>query len=179
MERWLVWSVSLARIVMLPWLLNAVHVGDDELAIALLTAAMLTDVLDGTLARRWCVATDAGALLDATADALVLLPTLWALADQGRALHAPLLLALACFAHFATAPRGATRYDPLGRHLGTALYVATAVLLAAGDALVTPVMSVIGVHAAAVLVRRVRNTSAVRTVRAPDVPREQRAAHNA
>ncbi|MCU0635928.1 MAG: CDP-alcohol phosphatidyltransferase family protein [Gemmatimonadaceae bacterium] len=156
MKRAIVWGLSASRVLLVPLVLAAVHRGDDDAAIVLLFVAAASDVLDGALARRWRVASDAGARMDASADAVLLLSVLWALADRGRALHAPLLLSLACFLHFITTPRGVTRYDPIGRHLGTTLYIAVSLLLGATDAWVAPIMLGVGTHALLTLWCRLR-----------------------
>lgn len=53
-------------------------------AVALFTAAAITDFLDGYLARRWHVESVLGAFLDTTADKLLVTGTLLALTSIGR-----------------------------------------------------------------------------------------------
>ena len=62
---------------------------------ALLVLLELTDVLDGVLARRWRIVSEAGALLDPYADSVSRLIVFWALARRGLAMPSvPLVMAL-------------------------------------------------------------------------------------
>jgi phosphatidylglycerophosphate synthase len=157
MTRPVVWLISSVRILLIVPLTNAIVRGDDVQATWLLAAAIGTDLLDGWLARRWRVTSDAGALMDASCDAVVLLPTLWLLADQGRFLHAPLLLSLACLAHFVLSdPAGPRRYDPIGRHLGTLLFATVALILLLGSPAVVPTAAILSGAATLTLIGRTR-----------------------
>ena len=93
------------RFLLLPvllWLLTQV-VGPDRvqdariIAVGVLLAMGLTDLLDGMLARRFGVVSDRGSALDAAADKLAVLVPLfyWAVADRPAFSHVPLWLPVA------------------------------------------------------------------------------------
>ena len=60
------------RIVLAPFVIRAVLVGDHKLALALFAIAAITDFFDGAAARRFGSTTAAGAYLDPIADKLLL-----------------------------------------------------------------------------------------------------------
>jgi len=92
--------------------------------------AVLSDVLDGWLARRWGVCSPGGALFDATAD-FVLLWSAFAVWVWRGAYPVWFLLMLGLFfgQFLLSARRGRLVYDPVGKYYGTALYAALGALL--------------------------------------------------
>jgi phosphatidylglycerophosphate synthase len=92
-------------------------------------AACLTDLLDGLVARRLISETLLGYMLDAIADFLLVALISYMLTIEE--LFSPLFPALIvfAFAQFVIAkPRAGA--DPLGKHIGTVLFVALGVVLA-------------------------------------------------
>lgn len=115
-----------ARFVAVPVLLA---VGAPELRLPIFVAACVTDLLDGVVARRLGSETRLGSRLDALADFLLVASVSSLLASEG--LLSPLFVALIvlAFAQFvAVKPRAGA--DPLGKHIGTVLFVALGVTLA-------------------------------------------------
>jgi CDP-diacylglycerol--glycerol-3-phosphate 3-phosphatidyltransferase/cardiolipin synthase len=107
-------------------------------ALSLLALAMLTDVLDGFLARRMNQCTPAGAYLDAAADFAVILAAFAALvAHDIFPLWLPLLLAGMFLQFLLTSTLGKPVYDPVGKYLGAVLYLVLVVLLLFPDYLLS------------------------------------------
>jgi cardiolipin synthase len=72
--------LTLLRLLLVPWVVQAILDGRHFQALALFAAAALTDVLDGAAARRWGHTTSAGAYLDPIADKCLLSGVFLALA---------------------------------------------------------------------------------------------------
>jgi cardiolipin synthase len=70
MPRWLTLpnSLTVLRILLVPFILRAVLTGHYRLALALFLVAAFSDIADGAAARRWGQASPAGAYLDPIAD---------------------------------------------------------------------------------------------------------------
>jgi cardiolipin synthase len=70
MPRWLnvANSLTVLRLLLVPFILQAVLTGQHQLALALFLLAAFTDIADGAAARRWGQASPAGAYLDPIAD---------------------------------------------------------------------------------------------------------------
>jgi cardiolipin synthase len=75
--------LTLLRLVLVPFVILAILEGRHSLALALFAGAALTDVLDGAVARRFRLATPAGAWLDPVADKCLLSGAFLALAAAG------------------------------------------------------------------------------------------------
>jgi len=85
MTRWINAAnlLTLLRLVLVPFVILAILEGHHTLALALFAGAALTDVLDGAVARRFGLATPAGAWLDPVADKCLLSGVFLALAGAG------------------------------------------------------------------------------------------------
>lgn len=70
MPRWLNFanSLTILRLLLLPFILHASLTGQHRMALALFLLAAFTDIADGAAARRWGQASPAGAYLDPIAD---------------------------------------------------------------------------------------------------------------
>ena len=75
--------LTLLRLVLVPFVILASLEGRHTLALALFAGAALTDLLDGAVARRFRLATPAGAWLDPVADKCLLSGAFLALAAAG------------------------------------------------------------------------------------------------
>jgi cardiolipin synthase len=75
--------LTLLRLVLVPFVILAILDGRHTLALALFAGAAFTDVLDGAVARRFHLATQAGAWLDPVADKCLLSGAFLALAGVG------------------------------------------------------------------------------------------------
>jgi cardiolipin synthase len=75
--------ITLIRVVLVPFVIQATMAGRHTLALALFAVAAVTDVLDGAAARRFGAATQAGAFLDPIADKCLLSGVYLALAVAG------------------------------------------------------------------------------------------------
>jgi cardiolipin synthase (CMP-forming) len=74
---------TLLRILLVPFVIQAILAGRHTLALAVFAAAAVTDVIDGAAARRLGVSTQAGAYLDPIADKCLLSGVYLALAAAG------------------------------------------------------------------------------------------------
>ena len=126
---WLTWAnaLSLTRLIAAPLTAWAV-IGDAwTAAFGLFVVAVVTDLVDGPVARRRNTASDLGGKVDHTCDAVYVVVTLTALGIQGYVnLALPVLIALA-FAQYVI-DSGAHRQRPLrasmlGRWNGVAYFV--------------------------------------------------------
>lgn len=76
--------VSLVRVLLIPVVLVLLATGQRSVALVVLAAAVLTDGLDGFLARRLDRVTELGKILDPVADKLIIDVVLGALAFRGE-----------------------------------------------------------------------------------------------
>jgi len=88
--------LTFARLVALPFLVNAILEGDHMQAFLIFFAMAVSDFVDGYLARHFGMASPLGALLDPIADKLFLVSTfiVFALKSTPSNLHIPLWLVL-------------------------------------------------------------------------------------
>jgi cardiolipin synthase len=75
--------LTLVRLLLVPFVIQAIVTGHPMLALALFGAAALTDILDGAAARRLHLATQSGAYFDPIADKILLSTVFLALAASG------------------------------------------------------------------------------------------------
>ncbi len=85
MPRWLNVAnlFTLLRLLLVPFVIQAILAGRHAMAVALFAVAAFTDILDGAAARRLGTATQAGAYLDPIADKCLLSGVFLALAGAG------------------------------------------------------------------------------------------------
>jgi cardiolipin synthase (CMP-forming) len=76
-------ALTVARLALVPFVVQAILEGRHGAALALFAAAAVTDVLDGAIARRFGLGTQAGAYLDPIADKCLLSGVFLALAAAG------------------------------------------------------------------------------------------------
>jgi phosphatidylglycerophosphate synthase len=128
-------ALSWSRVALAPVVLVALSEGRVGIALGCTSWAIASDVLDGVAARRGRGPTRAGALLDAWADMAFLTAAFAALASLGAVPPLLLALMLASFLPFTLGrSRGAPQsVDPLGKHLGTLLYLLLLVALTVQD----------------------------------------------
>lgn len=116
-----------ARFVAVPLLLSGGVWAAWRLPIFIVACA--TDLLDGVAARRLGSETRLGSMLDAFADFLLVATVSSTLALEGLLSPLFVVLIVLAFTQFAVArPRAGS--DPLGKHIGTILFVALGVTLA-------------------------------------------------
>jgi phosphatidylglycerophosphate synthase len=125
-------------------------------AIGLYGLVVLSDALDGWLARRYDAVTRFGAFFDAITDIAVILFLLALLSWNGVVpVWVPIAPAVVACLFLATSSRAAPRYDPIGKYYGAILYVVVGVLLwGVGPAIRTALNVVVPVASAVVLVSR-------------------------
>jgi len=125
-------------------------------AIGLYGLVVLSDAVDGWLARRLDAVTRFGGFFDAITDIAVILSLLALLSWRGVV---PVWVSIAPAAiaglFLATSSRAAPRYDPIGKYYGAILYVVVGILLwGVGPVARTALSVVILVASAAVLASR-------------------------
>jgi phosphatidylglycerophosphate synthase len=149
-------ALSAARLTLAPVVYLEVAARNFTVALALLAFAVVTDVLDGALARRLKASSARGAYLDAVADFAVLLSAFVALVGIGVCPPWLPAVIVAMFAQFVlTSRRGGLVYDPVGKHSGSLLYAVAALTLALPDAALCGVLerAVIGLSLVSVVSR--------------------------
>ncbi len=125
-------AVSSLRIVALPFFIFFYSVGNVGVCLGLMVFCAATDYLDGYTARKFVVATKRGAYFDATVDFVLMAGIYTSFTLQG--LYPVWLVALivAAFAQFIITSLFAKKlYDPVGRYLGSALYIGVTLTLLA------------------------------------------------
>jgi len=114
--------LTLVRIILSAFILWSIIVGLLGVAFVLFTLAVVTDVLDGRLARRFGTDTKEGAYLDAIADFALVFMTTSGLVLIGALPFWLLVLEGLMFGQFVLTPRdGGLVYDPFGKQYGTML----------------------------------------------------------
>jgi len=106
--------LTLGRIIITPVIVYAILKGQPELALALMIAAGITDMLDGAIARYFNQRTTVGAYLDPLADKLMLISTFVALFMIDKA---PLFLFLAVIFRDVVIMVGALAYEMVTHQL--------------------------------------------------------------
>lgn len=116
-------AISALRIVALPFLIDCLYGGHALLAEVLYVGIILTDVMDGKLARRLHVASEFGARFDVITDFVVICGL--TIAFMGLGLY-PVWLLLLIFFMFAqfiiTSKLKKIVYDPVGKYFGSVLF---------------------------------------------------------
>ena len=123
-------AITLARLAALPMIWKLWIEGQLFATFALYCTAVLTDAIDGFVARKLGSASQLGALLDVCVDVLFLV-SLLALLGRTQVIpawgFAPPLAAAIAF--LITSGSKGPRYDPIGRHFGGILFALVGVLL--------------------------------------------------
>ena len=125
-------------------------------AVGLYAFVLLTDAVDGWLARRLSAVTRFGGFFDAISDIAVILTLLTLLCTTGVVpFWVPIGPGVLATVFLATSSRAAPRYDPLGKYYGAGLYVVVGALLwGVGPVTRTVLSIVVPIMSAAVLVSR-------------------------
>ncbi len=112
------------RIAILPLFLYFFSLGNTVLCLVLLAFSAATDFFDGHLARRLNVTTRFGAYYDVATDFILVIGVFTAFNIHGYYPTWLLLLIAASFIQFlATSYFAKKLYDPVGRYIGSALYI--------------------------------------------------------
>ena len=123
-------AITCTRILLVPALILLYLADHQGTVLVLYIVILLTDVLDGWLARRLNAVTRLGAMFYVGADILVVLAVLATLAIQGTVpAWVPLGPVLVAWLFLCTSARGKPRYDPIGKYYGTALFLLIGTLL--------------------------------------------------
>lgn len=121
----------------------ALHGGDLPLAAALLSLAIITDLLDGWLARRLDACSTFGGYFDAIADFVLVTAAFGALTARGVYPPWMLLIIGLMFAQFIlTSASKQPVHDPIGKYYGAALYSALLALALLPDWLLSDTLLV-------------------------------------
>ena len=149
--------LTATRLILLPAVI-LLWLHDHRLAaLGLYVLILVSDAVDGAVARRLGAVTRFGACADVIADMIVILGLLSVLAVvRSIPWWAPVPPAVVAAVFFASSSRGSPSYDPVGRHYGTMLYVLIGVLLAGiGHSLSSAVCAAILAFSLMVLAGRV------------------------
>jgi phosphatidylglycerophosphate synthase len=117
-------GISALRIAALLLFLYFNSLGSSFLCLLVFGFAAITDLFDGYVARKLGVASKSGAYFDAVTDFILVFGIFSAFALNGYYPVWLLLLIAASFTQFAvTGYFGKRLYDPLGRYIGSVLYI--------------------------------------------------------
>ena len=125
-------------------------------AIGLYGVVVLSDALDGWLARRLDAVTRFGGFYDAIADIAVILALLVLLCTCSVVpVWVPIAPVVVAGIFLATSSRAAPRYDPIGKYYGAVLYVVVGMLLwGVGPVVCTALCILVPAMSGAVLISR-------------------------
>lgn len=144
-------ALTALRLVLAPVILELIVAGRGAAAAACLAMAMATDAADGPLARRYGVASRAGAWFDVWTDFIVIEAAFIGFAVTGAGPWAVPVLAALAFALFAVTAGTTSRFhDPVGRNIGGILMVAAFAAVASRDLLVAETAFAVAIAALAV-----------------------------
>jgi CDP-diacylglycerol--glycerol-3-phosphate 3-phosphatidyltransferase len=116
--------ISSLRIAALPLFIYLYNIGNVASCLILLAFCAATDFLDGYLARKLNATSQFGAYYDAATDFTLMIGVFAVFYAVGYYLVWLLLLITASFVQFlATSLYAKKLYDPVGRYLGSALYI--------------------------------------------------------
>jgi phosphatidylglycerophosphate synthase len=117
-------AISSIRISVVPLFFYLYNQTNTIACIALVTFAAVTDLLDGYAARKLHAISRVGGYYDAATDFILIFSIYSLFAVKGFYPLWLLALIVASFAQFlATSPLAKKIYDPVGRYIGSALYI--------------------------------------------------------
>lgn len=123
-------GISSLRIVALPIFLYYYSVGNPLFCIVVFSLAQVTDLIDGYVARKLGVASKTGAYFDAVTDFVFIIGIFAAFTMSGYYPVWIIVLIGASFAQFIISSRYSKNlYDPLGKYIGSVLYIAIGLTL--------------------------------------------------
>ena len=129
-------GLTALRLALAPVLYQLIVAGEGDLAVIGLTIAIATDAADGPLARRFGVASRAGAHFDFWADFVLIEAAFAGFAATGTGSWSiPVLTALSFGFFIATVRLTSDMYDPVGRNIGGILMGSAFAVLALRGAL--------------------------------------------
>jgi len=123
-------SISSLRLAALPLFLYLYSIGNPVACMLIFGLAQITDLIDGFVARKLGVASKAGAYFDAVVDFIFITAIFAAFTTRGYYSAWILLLIVAMFGQFIILSRYTkTLYDPVGKYIGSVLYIAIGLTL--------------------------------------------------
>lgn len=136
--------MTLFRVCLLPLVVITWNQGPREVSLGVFLLVILSDLLDGHLARKLGTASTTGAYLDVMADFVVILGMFSMFVIQGLYPFWVILLIVLMFAQFMLTSIGLTRviYDPIGKYFGAFLFGVIGITLLVPDMLVCVALSV-------------------------------------
>ncbi len=122
--------ISSLRIVAVPLFLYLYDLGDVDAYLGLLTFCAATDYIDGYFARKLDAVTCFGTYFDSAADFCLMFSIFTFFSVIGvYPFWLPLLIAIAFLQFLATSRIFKKLYDPVGKYLGSALYIGVVLTL--------------------------------------------------
>jgi phosphatidylglycerophosphate synthase len=123
-------GISALRLAALPLFLYFFFNGNTALAMVVFSMAAVTDLFDGYIARKLVAASKFGAYFDAATDFIFVLGVFWAFTLSSYYQQWLLVLIAVSFAQFLVSSLYTKKlYDPLGKYIGSVLYIAIALTL--------------------------------------------------
>jgi CDP-diacylglycerol--glycerol-3-phosphate 3-phosphatidyltransferase len=122
--------ISSLRIVALPLFFYVYNIGNAVVCLGLLGFCAATDFLDGYIARKLNVTSNFGAYYDATTDFIFMIGIFLFFYNLGfYPIWLLLIITFAFIQFIITSYLAKTLYDPVGRYLGSALYIGVVLTL--------------------------------------------------
>jgi phosphatidylglycerophosphate synthase len=122
--------ISFLRIVALPFFYYCYIIENTVGCLLVLVFCVATDYFDGFLARKLAVTSNFGGYFDATTDFIFTSGTFTIFTITGvYPVWLPLLIALSFTQFIVTSQLSKKVYDPIGRYIGSALYIGIALTL--------------------------------------------------
>ncbi len=129
-KKYLPSGISALRLAALPLFLYFFSTGSIGLCIVVFGLAQVTDLIDGYVARKLKVASKFGAYFDAVTDFIFITGIFSAFTLSGYYPAWIMVLIAASFAQFIASSLYSKRlYDPLGKYIGSVLYIAIGLTL--------------------------------------------------
>ncbi len=123
-------AISSIRLAALPFFFFFYTIGNVAACLGLMVFCAATDYLDGYMARRLGVASKMGAYYDASTDFALMLGVYIIFTVQGLYPVWLVVLIVAAFVQFiVTSLFAKNLYDPIGKYIGSALYIGVALTL--------------------------------------------------
>ncbi len=138
------WAITALRVVALPILIYSFNQEIKVATYALFVFAILTDFLDGYVAKKYQVTSQLGAYFDASADFLFVWVMFLVFVNKGFYSVWILLLIILAFLQFILPSiyLKKTSYDPVGKYYGSVLYTGVGLTLLFSGQLVYSIVTV-------------------------------------
>lgn len=121
---WLPNALSLLRVLLAVPVICLLEEGRTAAAVIVYLAAILTDILDGAVARLAAISSETGWIVDSGADTVLVLSLLsYFSISEGYSLLLPAMLLVSYILFLFSSLKGLLNYDPFGRWIGIGSFI--------------------------------------------------------